>query len=73
VITTALRLRRIDFVEARYGVDKFCECRNTALYVLRSFTETFAVPVVDLLTAETRAIVSQSASWWPGLSEKGAR
>ena len=69
----ALRLQRTDFVEARCGWDKFCEYHNAALYVLRLCTETFAVPVADALTAKTPTIVSQGASWWPGLSEKGAR
>jgi glycosyltransferase involved in cell wall biosynthesis len=61
--TTALGLKRINFLGALYGQAKLQAYRDADLYVLPSYSENFAVTVAEALSMETPVVVSKGAPW----------
>lgn len=70
-LATELRLKRIEFVGALRGKDKWDAYRAAEIFVLPSYSENFGMTVAEALAAGVPAIVSKGAPW-QGLEHKRA-
>lgn len=66
-----LRLKRVEFVGALMGRDKWAAYQAADLFVLSSYTENFGMTVAEALASGVPAIVSKGAPW-KKLEEKKA-
>lgn len=62
-LAAKLDLKRVQFSEPLYGVDKVQAYRDADLFVLSSNSENFAMTVAESLACATPAIVSKGAPW----------
>jgi glycosyltransferase involved in cell wall biosynthesis len=70
-LAARLSLKRIEFVGALKGKDKWEAYRTADIYVLPSYSENFGMAVAEALAAGVPAIVSKGAPW-QGLEDKQA-
>lgn len=66
-----LGVKRVEFVGALRGLDKWAAYQAADLFVLPSYTENFAMTVAEALAAGVPAIVSKGAPW-KGLEDRKA-
>ena len=69
-LAAALRLQRLEFVGARYGIDKSRAYLEADLFVLPTHSENFGMTVAEALAHGCPAVVSRGAPW-SGLEIEG--
>lgn len=62
-LSSSLKLRNIEFIGEQTGIEKTMLMRNSDLFILPTYSENFAMTVVESMAVETPVIVTKGAPW----------